>query len=86
MLYNANFFYILLTFFLILCLKFLQIEKLLKQGGAVRDHYLSEMITYVIVDDAAEPEFTEAKELFELKCVSVCHVFICTWILTLLCS
>jgi len=43
----------------------------LTAGGAKRDHYLSEMVTYAIADDASEPDYMEAKELFELPVVTV---------------
>ncbi|KAK2181918.1 hypothetical protein NP493_376g01031 [Ridgeia piscesae] len=47
-----------------------QITELLTAGGAKRDHYLSEMVTYAIADDASEPDYMEAKELFELPVVT----------------
>ena len=45
--------------------------KLLTSGGGKQDCYLSEMITYVIADDTSEPDYLEAKELFELPVITV---------------
>jgi hypothetical protein len=47
------------------------IGELLKENGAMEDHYMSSLITHVICDDHLTDniEYTEAKEVFDLKIV-----------------
>ena len=43
----------------------------MNKGGAKRDHYLSQMVTHAIADDANEEECSEAKDLFDIPVISV---------------
>ena len=50
---------------------FLQVKKLLSDGGGVEERYMSETITHAIADDCEADDYSEAKELFELTVVTV---------------
>ena len=50
---------------------FMQVQKLLSDGGGVEERYMSETITHAIADDCEADDYSEAKELFELTVVTV---------------
>ncbi len=48
-----------------------QVQKLLSDGGAAEERYMSETITHAIADDCESDDYSEARELFELTVVTV---------------
>ncbi len=53
---------------------FTQIEKLLEDGGANQESYLTDRVSHVIADDDEHPEIIEARDLFDLPVVSALWV------------
>ncbi|XP_033638672.1 PAX-interacting protein 1-like isoform X1 [Asterias rubens] len=50
------------------------IEKLLMDGGASQESYLTDRVSHVIADDDEHPEISEARDLFDLPVVSALWV------------
>ncbi len=61
-----------------------KVEESLRLCGAQEEKYLSSFITHVICDDADTPDYSEAKEVFELVVVKSDWVHKCIFVNRLL--